>query len=152
MAGKMPVRASGAALATVRSELGQALVVLCETGGDQRDHAAFKNLALLAATADGLLAALLAEDLAWSLPKETFRRLVLMLVPIVLQNGATTPPDTLQRLWSLAPAAAAALDATCDDGSSDRWVRFTGWDPHTGLSALQQPEGLVVHSQDVVPA
>ena len=144
MAGEMPAGASGAALTSARSELGQALVVLCETG----DHAAFKNLAVLASTADGLLAALLADDLAWSLPKETFRRLVLTLVPIVLQNGATTPPDTLQRLWSLAPAAAAALDATCDDGSSDRWVRFTGWDPHTGLSALQQPEGLVIEPMD----
>lgn len=125
----------GSSVVSVRHELAQALAACCE---DSSSAHTFDGLVTLALSSEGLLAEMLVDD-GWSLPAPAFRRLVLTLVPAVLDRPTTVASETLERLWRVAPIAGAALDYALEEGAATRWERFAGWVPGSDMNGPDQP-------------
>lgn len=112
----------------VQRELGQTLVALCENLEDET----LDRLTLLALSTEGLVADIL-NDLCWSLPEDAFLRIVVRLVPEVLNSQPTATAQQLERLWRNSPFAAAFFDSALDDASRERWERHAGWVPGASM-------------------
>ena len=121
-------------VAEARSELLRAIAVTCRS---KSDVATLSSLLHLGEAVDGLVARMLAEDLAWSLPPDALLRLTLALVPAASRHAADA--ETLEVLWEAVPVAAAVLDSVLDDDGEARWKRFAGWIPTPGADGPEQP-------------
>ena len=72
------------------------------------------------------------------------RRFVISVLPELLSFADLPEGRILDRVWETSVVAGAAIEppATEASSSSDRWYRFTGWDPSTGeqLESTAPPE------------
>ncbi len=121
-------------VAEARTELQEAIAASCRS---RSDIAALNRLLQFAEAVDGLMAQMLAEDLAWSLPPDALMRLALALMPVAGRHAAD--PRTLEVLWEAAPIAAAVFDRVLDDDGEARWKSFAGWIPAASADGPEQP-------------
>ena len=133
-----PPLPEGVSVVGMRDELAQALVACCDDSSTGRR--AFDGLVELALSVEGLFANLLVEDLRWSVPEHSFRKLMLYLVPVILDRRPAAHSETLRRLWQAAPLAGAAFDLACDEDGKSRWKRFAGWIPGSDVFGPEQPD------------
>ena len=79
-----------------------------------------------------------------SMSPADLRRFVISVLPELLSFADLPEGRILDRVWETSVVAGAAIDppATEASSSSDRWYRFTGWDPSTGerLESAASPE------------
>jgi hypothetical protein len=79
-----------------------------------------------------------------SMSPTDLRRFVISVLPELLLFADLPEGRLLDRVWETSVVAGAAIDppTTEASSSSDRWYRFTGWDPSTGkqLESTASPE------------